>query len=49
LLTQHPIAPDGSVPEAIRNHLLFDCGPTALAAGGDHVMMMRAMNSLARG
>ena len=49
LLTQHPIAPDGSVPEAIRNHLLFDCGPVAMAAGGDHVMMMRAMNSLARG
>jgi len=49
LLTRHPIAPDGSVPEAIRNHLLFDCGPTAMAAGGDHVMMMRAMNSLARG
>lgn len=48
LLTQHPIAPEGSVPEAIRNHLLFDCGPQAMAAGGDHVMMMRAMNSLAR-
>jgi transcriptional regulator with XRE-family HTH domain len=49
LLAGHPIAPDGSIPEAIRNHLLFDCGPTAMAAGGDHVMMMRAMNSLARG
>jgi transcriptional regulator with XRE-family HTH domain len=49
LLAGHPIAPDGSVPEAIRNHLLFDCGPKAMAAGGDHVMMMRAMNSLARG
>lgn len=48
LLAGHPIAPDGSVPEAIRNHLLFDCGPSAMAAGGDHVMMMRAMNSLAR-
>ena len=48
LLVEHPIAPDGSVPEAIRNHLLFDCGPAAMAAGGDHVMMMRAMNSLGR-
>lgn len=48
LLTEHPIAPDGSVPEAIRDHLMFDCGPTAMAAGGDHVMMMRAMNSLGR-
>ncbi|MES2443498.1 MAG: helix-turn-helix transcriptional regulator [Pseudomonadota bacterium] len=49
LLAEHPIAPDGSIPEAIRNHLLFDCGPAAMAAGGDHVLMMRAMNSLARG
>jgi hypothetical protein len=49
LLTQHPIAPEGSIPEAIRNHLLFDCGPEAMAAGGDPVLMMRSMRSLARG
>lgn len=48
LLAEHPIAPDGSVPEAVQKHLLFDCGPAAMAAGGDHVMMMRAMNSMAR-
>ena len=49
LLTQHPVAPEGSIPEAIRNHLLFDCGPSAMAAGGDSVLMMRSMRSLARG
>jgi transcriptional regulator with XRE-family HTH domain len=48
LLTQHPIAPEGSIPEAIRNRLFFDCGPTAMAAGGHSVMLMRAMDSLAR-
>jgi transcriptional regulator with XRE-family HTH domain len=49
LLTQHPLAPEGSVPEAIRNHLLFDTGPSAMARGGDSVLMMRSMTSLARG
>jgi transcriptional regulator with XRE-family HTH domain len=48
LLTQHPLAPEGSISEAIRSHLFFDCGPTAMAAGGDPVLLMRAMNSLAR-
>ena len=49
LMALHPIAPDGSIPEAIQNHLLFDTGPTAMAAGGDSVLMMRSMTSLARG
>lgn len=48
LLAEHPIAPEGSIPEAIRDHLYFDCGPKAMAAGGDSVMLMRAMNSIAR-
>eukprot|EP01035_Chromulina_nebulosa_P025913 gene25913-33869_t len=48
LLATHPIAPEGSVPEAIRRHLLFDVGPAALAAGGDPVLMMRSMTSMAR-
>ena len=49
LLAEHPIAPEGSVSEDIRRHLLFDTGPTALAAGGDPVLMMRSMTSRARG
>lgn len=49
LLAQHPIAPEGSIPEPIRRHLFHDTGPTALAGGGDAVLMMRAMTSLARG
>ena len=49
LLASHPIAPEGSVPDAIQRHLLFDVGRTALAAGGDPVLMMRSMTSLARG
>jgi hypothetical protein len=49
LLTEHPIAPEGSIPQAIQRHLLFDTGPTALATGGDPVLMMRSMTSLARG
>lgn len=49
LLAEHPIAPDGSVPEDIQRHLLFDVGPTAMSRGGDPVLMMRSMTSLARG
>ncbi len=49
LLAEHPIAPDGSLPDALRQHLLFDTGPTALANGGDPVLLMRSMTSLARG
>lgn len=49
LLAEHPIAPDGSIPEEIRRHLFRDTGPAALAAGGDALLMMRSMTSLARG
>jgi len=49
LLAEHPIAPEGSIPEEIQRHLLFDVGPTALSGGGDPVLMMRSMTSLARG
>lgn len=49
LLAEHPIAPDGSIPPDIVNHLWRDIGPTALANGGDANLMMRSMASLARG
>ncbi|MEA3008498.1 MAG: hypothetical protein QOJ91_190 [Sphingomonadales bacterium] len=49
LLAEHPVAPDGSVPEDLQNYLLFDTGPTALANGGDAMIMLRALTSRARG
>jgi hypothetical protein len=49
LLAEHPIAPDGSIPDHIQRHLFRDTGPTALAAGGDPLIMMPSMTSMARG
>ncbi|TRW17640.1 helix-turn-helix transcriptional regulator [Glacieibacterium frigidum] len=49
LLAEHPIAPDGSVPDHVVKHLWRDTGPTALAQGGDAMIMIRSMASLARG
>ncbi len=49
LLMAHPIAPEGSVSDHVRRHLLRDVGPKAFEAGGDLVLMMRSMTSLARG
>lgn len=48
-LLQHPLAPEGSVPDNLRRHLVRDIGPTAHAEGGDLILMMRSMTSLARG
>jgi transcriptional regulator with XRE-family HTH domain len=48
LLAEHPIAPDGSIPEHIQRHLFRDTGPAALAAGGDPLIMMPSMTSMAR-
>jgi hypothetical protein len=49
LLAEHPVAPDGSIPEDVQNYLFYDTGPTALANGGDAMIMIRAMTSRARG
>lgn len=49
LLAEHPIAPDGSVPDDIARYLMRDTGPTALASGGDAMIMIRSLTSLARG
>lgn len=49
LLAEHPIAPDGSVPDEIARYLLRDTGPTALAKGGDAMIMIPSLTSLARG
>lgn len=48
LAATHQLAAEGSVPARIRDHLFRDIGPRALADGGDAVIMMRAMTSLAR-
>ena len=48
-VTRDPLAPDGSIPDAIRDHLLRDFGPTALAAGGAAMLMMPFATSLSRG
>lgn len=44
-----PTAPEGSIPEAIRNHLFRDVGPAALAAGGDALLRMSFAGSMSRG
>lgn len=48
-LHEPPVAPEGSIPAAIRDHLYRDIGPAAAAAGGDPVMLLRFGRSLARG
>ena len=49
LASQDPLAPEGAVPQPIRDHLLKDIGPTALAAGGPALLMMPFAASLSRG
>ncbi|MEO8927564.1 MAG: helix-turn-helix transcriptional regulator [Caulobacteraceae bacterium] len=43
------LAPEGSVPKALRDHLTRDIGPDALAAGGDWLLRMPASRSVSRG
>jgi transcriptional regulator with XRE-family HTH domain len=49
LLAENPLATPDSMPDDIRDHLWSDCGPTAFAAGGEHMMMMNFARSIARG
>jgi hypothetical protein len=44
-----PVAPEGSVPEPMREHLLRDIGPAQLALGGDWLLRLPLARSLARG
>jgi hypothetical protein len=48
-LRRDPLAPEGSVPEAIRKHLFRDVGPAAMAAGGDALLRMPFARSMSRG
>jgi transcriptional regulator with XRE-family HTH domain len=43
-----PVAEPQSVPERVRHHLVRDVGPRAAAAGGDLLLYMRALDSMAR-
>ena len=44
-----PLAPEGSIPEAIRQHLTRDIGPVQAALGGDLLLRMPVSRSIARG
>jgi hypothetical protein len=48
LCAQHPVLPDGTLPLHIRDHLLRSAGRAAAAAGGDLLVMMPHLRSLAR-
>lgn len=44
-----PVAPEGSIPEALRKHLLGDFGPAQAALGGDLLLRMPLTRSISRG
>ena len=49
LASGSPLAPEGSIPEAIRQHLTRDIGPAQAALGGDLLLRMPVSRSIARG
>lgn len=44
-----PVAPDGSIPEDLRKHLIRDIGPEQQALGGDVLLRLPLDRSLSRG
>ncbi|MBW8815589.1 MAG: helix-turn-helix domain-containing protein [Caulobacterales bacterium] len=44
-----PLAPEGSIPQDLRDHLFRDIGPAALAAGGMALLTMPFAQSWSRG
>ena len=48
-IPKNPLAPEGSIPAAVRDHLLHDVGPRAAAAGGPLLLSMPFASSLSRG
>lgn len=44
-----PLAPEGSVPETLRQHLLSDFGPAQALLGGDMLLRLPLTRSIARG
>ena len=49
LATLYPVAPDGSISDALREHLTGDFGPAAAALGGELLLRLPIWKSLARG
>lgn len=49
LAGRNPVAPEGSVSDAMRDHLLRDIGPEQSALGGDLLMRLPLERSLSRG
>jgi len=43
------LAPEGSIPKRLRDHLFRDFGPAAMAAGGAHLLAMSFATSISRG
>lgn len=49
LMARDPVAPEGSISDALRDHLLRDLGPAEFARGGDLLLRMPLSRSMARG
>jgi hypothetical protein len=49
LAALEPVAPDASISEALRAHLISDFGPTQAAIGGNLLLQMPLSRSVARG
>ena len=49
LAAKDPVAPEGSISEELRRHLTVDFGPAAAALGGDLLLRLPQVRSLARG
>lgn len=50
MLKRDPLAPEGSIPDELRHHLIRDVGPAAAAAGiGDMFLLSPITSTLSRG
>jgi hypothetical protein len=49
LASQNPIAPAGSIPDAVQAHLVRDFGPEQIDKGGDWLLTLPLLRSMARG
>jgi hypothetical protein len=49
LAARDPVAPEGSIPDHVVKHLAGDFGPAAAALGGDLLLRLPQVRSLARG
>lgn len=49
LAARDPVAPEGSIPDSLRQHLTGDFGPAAAGLGGELLLRLPLTKSLARG